>query len=170
MLEKHSYIEYRMITELRTCARTHTHDTNVHYQCLWSHNWEIMTWAETKSQMLNQLSYTSAHKHFLKKRFIYLFIREREAETQAEGDLIPDPRITPWVEGRCSTTEPPRYPSKHFLKKDFYLRENEYEGGGKWGLGEAEGERKAGSPLSREPDAGLDPRTLGSWPKLKAET
>jgi len=26
----------------------------------------------------------------------------------------------------------------------------------------AEGEGEAGSPLSREPDAGLDPRTLGS--------
>ena len=25
-----------------------------------------------------------------------------------------------------------------------------------------ESEREAGSPLSREPDAGLDPRTLGS--------
>ena len=29
--------------------------------------------------------------------------------------------------------------------------------------------RKAGSPLSREPDAGLNPRTLGSWPEPKAE-
>ena len=29
--------------------------------------------------------------------------------------------------------------------------------------------REASSPLSREPDAGLDPRTLRSWPELKAE-
>ena len=28
--------------------------------------------------------------------------------------------------------------------------------------GGAEGEREADSPLSREPDVGLDPRTLGS--------
>ena len=45
--------------------------------------------------------------------------REREAETQAEGEAGSmqgargrtwswDPRITPWAEGRCSTTEPPR--------------------------------------------------------------
>jgi len=30
---------------------------------------------------------------------------------------------------------------------------------------EAEGEGEADSPLSREPDAGLDPRILGSWPE-----
>jgi len=29
-------------------------------------------------------------------------------------------------------------------------------------------EGKAGSPLSKEPDAGLNPRTLGSNPELKA--
>ena len=34
--------------------------------------------------------------------------------------------------------------------------------------GIAEGE--AGFPLSREPDVGLDPRTLGSGPELKADT
>ena len=32
-----------------------------------------------------------------------------------------------------------------------------------------EGEGEAGSPLSREPVAGLDPRTLGSGPELKAD-
>ena len=30
------------------------------------------------------------------------------------------------------------------------------------GRGGPEGEKEAGSPLSREPDMGLDPRTLGS--------
>ena len=30
-------------------------------------------------------------------------------------------------------------------------------------------EREAYSLLSREPDAGLDPRTLGSWPEPKAD-
>ena len=36
-----------------------------------------------------------------------------------------------------------------------------------WGTG-AEGEGEAGSLLSREPDLGLDPRTLGPCPELKA--
>ena len=35
--------------------------------------------------------------------------------------------------------------------------------------GGAEGEGKAGFPLSREPDVGLDPRTLGSLPEPKAD-
>ena len=44
-----------------------------------------------------------------------------------------------------------------------HLREHE------WGeVSEAEGE--AGFPLSTEPDAGLDPRTLGSWPEPQADT
>ena len=34
----------------------------------------------------------------------------------------------------------------------------------------AEGEGEAGSPLSREPDVGLDPRTPGSRPGPKADT
>ena len=33
----------------------------------------------------------------------------------------------------------------------------------------AEGEGEADSPLSREPDAGLNPRTLRSGPELKAD-
>ena len=28
---------------------------------------------------------------------------------------------------------------------------------------------EADSPLSREPNTGLDPSTLGSWPELKAD-
>ena len=32
----------------------------------------------------------------------------------------------------------------------------------------AEGEGEAGFPLSREPDVGFDPRTLGSKPKADA--
>ena len=39
--------------------------------------------------------------------------------------------------------------------------------GGGWG---AESEGEADSLLSREPDAGLNPKTLGSWPELKADT
>ena len=35
---------------------------------------------------------------------------------------------------------------------------------------EAEGEGEADSPLSREPSMGLDPRTLRSWPELKADS
>ncbi|XP_059021292.1 uncharacterized protein LOC131826016 [Mustela lutreola] len=34
---------------------------------------------------------------------------------------------------------------------------------------QAEREEEAGFPLSREPDAGLDPRTLGSWHESKAK-
>ena len=36
--------------------------------------------------------------------------------------------------------------------------------------GGAEGEGEAGSPLGREPDMGLDPRTLGSPPEQKSDT
>ena len=35
--------------------------------------------------------------------------------------------------------------------------------------GAAEGEKEAGSPLSREPDRGLHPRILGLCLELKAE-
>ena len=48
-----------------------------------------------------------------------------------------------------------------FLFKDFihlFQRESEHEPGG----GEAEGEGGADSQLSREPDVGLNPRSLGS--------
>ena len=37
-----------------------------------------------------------------------------------------------------------------------------------WAGGEAEGEREAESSLSKQPDMGLDPRTVRSWPELKA--
>ena len=60
---------------------------------------------------------------FFKKYFIYLFMRntERGAETQAEGEAgtlqrarcgtqTRDPGIMTGVEGKCSTTEPPRCP------------------------------------------------------------
>ena len=35
--------------------------------------------------------------------------------------------------------------------------------------GEGEGEGEAGSLLSREPDERFDPRTVRSWPELKAD-
>ena len=35
---------------------------------------------------------------------------------------------------------------------------------------QAEGEGEAGSLLSKDPDVGLNPRTLGSRPELKADT
>ena len=55
--------------------------------------------------------------------------REREAEAQAEGGAgsmqgarhetqFQDSRITPWVEGRHSTAEPPRDPRG----ADFHVR------------------------------------------------
>ena len=63
----------------------------------------------------------------------------------------------------------PFFPFLKILFIYFCVRERERD----WELehtqagGGAEGE--ADTPLSREPDPGLDPRTLGSWPKLKAD-
>jgi len=55
-----------------------------------------------------------------------------------------------------------------FYFKDFiYLCVREREREHKQGERQAEGE--ADSPLSREPDEGLDPRTLGLWPEPKAD-
>jgi len=52
-----------------------------------------------------------------------------------------------------------RFLSFYFFFKDFiYLFDREH----KRGKQQAEGEGEAGSPLGREPDAGLDPGTLGS--------
>ena len=54
-----------------------------------------------------------------------------------------------------------------FFFKDFYLfaREREYTQAGREG---GRSRREAGSLPSKEPDAGLDPRTLGSGPEPKA--
>ena len=50
-----------------------------------------------------------------------------------------------------------------FFKTLFiYLREREHQ------QGEQEKEKQT-PPLSREPNSGLNPRTLGSWPEPKAE-
>ena len=57
--------------------------------------------------------------------------REREAEIQAEREAgsmqgarreirFWDPRITPWVEGRCSTAKPPKCPTS----STFYINLN----------------------------------------------
>ena len=51
-----------------------------------------------------------------------------------------------------------------FYFKDFiYLTQRAQQEGG------AEAEAEGGSPLSREPDVGLDPRILRSLPELKAD-
>ena len=56
-----------------------------------------------------------------------------------------------------------------FLKIFIYLRASERDRVGGVG-GEGEGEAEAGSALiSREPDVGLDRRTLGSQPESKAD-
>ena len=52
-----------------------------------------------------------------------------------------------------------------FFKDFIYLSDREHKQ-----EQQAEGEEEAGSPLSREPDVGIDPRTLGSPPELKADT
>ena len=56
-----------------------------------------------------------------------------------------------------------------FKRLYFYLFVREREREHKQGERQAEGEGEAGSPPSREPNMGLNPRTLGSWPGLKAE-
>ena len=59
---------------------------------------------------------------FLKKIYLFMRDREREAETQAEGEAgsmqgaqcgtcSQDSRIMPWAEGRHQTAEPSRDPS-----------------------------------------------------------
>jgi len=61
---------------------------------------------------------------------------------------------------------------KIFLVIDLFAREKTREWERARKQGERQGEREnpqADSPLSKEPDAGLDPRTLRSWPELKAD-
>ena len=50
--------------------------------------------------------------------------------------------------------------------KRFYLF---FEGGGEWLGGGTEKEEEADSLLNREPNVGIDPKTLGSWPEVKAD-
>ena len=105
---------------------------------------KILTWAETKSWTLNQLSYLGTLRYslffifYFFKDFIYLKDRGRERERankqgdhQTEGEGEPgsplsrepcgtrsqDPEIMTWTKGRCLTTEPPWRPlGKNFLK------------------------------------------------------
>ena len=102
---------------------------------------------------------------------------EKEAEEEAGsmqealcGTLSQDSRITPWAEGRCLTAEPPRHPKNFFFFLRFYLfiherdwrerRERERER-------QRHRQREKQAPCS-EPDVGLDPRSPGSRPGLKA--
>ena len=54
----------------------------------------------------------------------------------------------------------------NFLKIYLFDRERERTQAG----GVAEGEGEAGSPMSRDPNSGFQPRTLGSQPEPKADT
>ena len=59
------------------------------------------------------------------------------------------------------------YFNKIFFRLFIYLFDRQ-----RWQVGREAGRergREAGSLLSREPDVGLDPKTLGSWPEQKAE-
>ncbi|CAD7688446.1 unnamed protein product [Nyctereutes procyonoides] len=58
---------------------------------------------------------------------VFYIEREREAETQAEGEAgsmpgarrgtrSPDSRIAPWAKGKRQTAEPPRDPQVHCFK------------------------------------------------------
>ena len=62
---------------------------------------------------------------------------------------------------------------KHFLKDFIYFiiweRKKRSMRGGAGRVAEGEGEGEADSLLSREPNAGLDARTLGPWPEPKAD-
>ena len=62
-----------------------------------------------------------------------------------------------------------RFSISFFFPKIFFIYLRERESVHKQGEQQAEGEGEAGSPLGREPNAGLDPRTPGSWPKQEAE-
>ena len=70
----------------------------------------------------------------------------------------------PWAKGRCQTTEPPGDPSHLgiptlFFFKDLFIlkRVSKHEGE----QGEEQRETsEADSPLSAEPNVGLDPRPL----------
>ena len=69
----------------------------------------------------------------------------------------------PGAKGRRQTAELPRDPLLHIFLKVLFtcLREREQRAQG--GVGEEGGaEGEADSPLSREPDSELDPRTLRS--------
>ena len=82
---------------------------------------EVCPWTFPLCESITSLFSLSLF-HFLKKiLFIHERYTERGAETQAEGEtgsmqgdqcgirsLVS--RITPWAEGRRSTTEPPRRP------------------------------------------------------------
>ena len=57
------------------------------------------------------------------------------------------------------------YYSQHIV----YLFDRERERERAQAGGAAEGEGEAGFPLSREPNMGLDPRNLGSYPEPKAD-
>ena len=56
----------------------------------------------------------------------------------------------------------------YFFKDFIYLTERDTAREGTQAGGAGEGEE--GSPLSRDPNAGLDPRTLGLRPEPKADT
>ena len=126
---------------------------------------------------------------FLKILFIYSWEhREREAETQAEGETgsmqaprcgtwSRDPGITPWAEGRCLTAELHRHPEKQvffyfaswlygvfFFKDLIYL----FMRGTKRGRDIKEGEQVP----CEKPDMGIDPRTPGimTWVKGRPST
>ena len=65
----------------------------------------------------------------------------------------------------CVMSNPPD--KLNFFKKDLRVRVNALCARVHMLRGRAEGEGEKGSPLNREPNVGLDPRTLGSCPELK---
>ena len=58
----------------------------------------------------------------------------------------------------------------HYFFLRFYLFEKEREWAKEGAQAGEEAEEEADSLLNKEPDVGLDPRTLESWPEPKADT
>ena len=100
---------------------------------------------------------------------------ESDRVSHSSGERVIDQKlIEQWVVNRGATHYAPwRWWGRliSFLKKDFiYLFNTDRKGERTQVGGAAEGEGEADSPLSKEPDVGLDPRTLRLWPELKADS
>ena len=139
-----------------------------------SHHFTQIFWFFQRGQEIWTFFYAS----------IYLFERAwpgEEADGEEEADSLLSrephagsirPEIMTWAKDRHFTNWATQAPLKvmlyfYFFKDCIYLfdRKSETAQAG----GAAEGEEEADSLLSRDPNVGLDSRTLGSWLKLKAD-
>ena len=93
--------------------------------CPW-HQKTVLLWRESNSYarekvcVLQVVSFSLLCSQFFLK-ILFIHESQREAETQAEGEAGSPwggwhgtrswDQVTPWAEGRCSTSEPPRCPN-----------------------------------------------------------